>query len=127
MWDVAQYVVGWHMDSSLPGAGGNVVLAGHNNIFGEVFRYLENLKPGDRITVYADGHPYIYDVTDRLTMLEQGVSEQQQRENARWIGPFPDERQTLLACWPYTSSSHRLIIVAKPERQSSTKLSSHPH
>ena len=126
VWDVAQSAVGRHMNSSLPGAGGNIVLAGHNSIFGEVFRYLENLKPGDRITVYADGRPYIYDVTEKLTVLEQGVSEQQQRENARWIGPFPDERLTLVACWPYTSSSHRLIIVAKPESQSLSTLASRP-
>ena len=28
--------------------------------------------------------------------------------------PTTDERITLITCWPYTSNTHRLIIVAKP-------------
>jgi LPXTG-site transpeptidase (sortase) family protein len=34
--------------------------------------------------------------------------------NARWIGPFNDERLTLVTCWPYTNNTHRVIVVAKP-------------
>src|SRR5690554_4289302 len=30
-WDVAAYAAGWHKNSALPGAGGNVVMSGHNN------------------------------------------------------------------------------------------------
>ena len=35
-------------------------------------------------------------------------------ENAAWIMPSEDERLTLVTCWPYTSNTHRLIIVARP-------------
>jgi len=35
-------------------------------------------------------------------------------QNARWILPSADERLTLLTCWPYTTNTHRLIIVAIP-------------
>ncbi|MFN3334604.1 MAG: sortase, partial [Caldilinea sp.] len=37
-WDVAEFAAGWHKNSSLPGESGNVVLSGHNNIKGAVFR-----------------------------------------------------------------------------------------
>ena len=45
-WDVAAYAAGWHKNSSLPGTGGNVVMSGHNNILGAVFREFDQLKKG---------------------------------------------------------------------------------
>jgi sortase A len=35
-------------------------------------------------------------------------------ENAKWIGPFNEERLTLITCWPFNSNTHRLIVIAKP-------------
>src|SRR5215204_7495894 len=37
-WDDAAYAAGWHKNSALPGQGGNIVMSGHNNILGAVFR-----------------------------------------------------------------------------------------
>jgi sortase A len=110
VWEVAEYAAGWHKGSALPGMGGNVVLSGHHNIKGEIV----DLNPGDAITLYADDHPYTYTVESRFVLRDKGVSEQQRRENARWIGAFPDERLTLVTCWPYTNNTHRVIVIAKP-------------
>jgi sortase A len=114
VWEVAEYAAGWHKNSSLPGGGGNIVLSGHHNIKGEVFRYLVDLNPGDTVTLYADNRPYTYTVEARFVVLDKGVSEEQRQENARWIGPFPDQRLTLVTCWPYTNNTHRVIVIAKP-------------
>jgi sortase A len=114
VWEVAEYAAGWHENSSLPGGGGNIVLSGHHNIKGEVFRYLVDLNPGDTLTLYADNRPYTYTVEARFVVLDKGVSEEKRLENARWIGPFPDERLTLVTCWPYTNNTHRVIVIAKP-------------
>jgi sortase A len=114
VWEVAEYAAGWHKNSSLPGGGENIVISGHHNIKGEVFRYLVDLNPGDTITLYADNRPYTYTVEARFVVLDKGVSEEKRLENARWIGPFPDERLTLVTCWPYTNNTHRVIVVAKP-------------
>lgn len=114
VWEVAEYAAGWHKNSSLPGGGGNIVLSGHHNIKGEVFRYLVDLNPGDTITLYADDRPYTYTVEARFVVRDKGEPEEKRRENARWIGPFPDERVTLVTCWPYTNNTHRVIVVAKP-------------
>ncbi len=40
-WEVADYAVGHHEGSGVPGGGTNIVLSGHNNINGEVFRRLD--------------------------------------------------------------------------------------
>ena len=47
-WDVAEYAAGWHKNSAVPGEQGNVVMSGHNNILGSIFRELDQLKRGER-------------------------------------------------------------------------------
>jgi sortase A len=114
VWEVADFAAGWHQNSATPGDGGNVVISGHHNIKGEVFRYIVDLNPGDVITLYADGQPLDYSVESRLLVEDKGVSGEQRRENARWIGSFPGERLTLITCWPYSNNTHRVIVVARP-------------
>ncbi len=114
-WDVPDhFAAGWLMTSATLGQPGNTALTGHHNIDGEVFRYLVNLKPGDRITIYSGDTPFYYEVTMRKILPERGQPDAVRRENARWIQPTEDERITLTTCWPYTSNTHRLIIVAMP-------------
>jgi sortase A len=81
---------------------------------GEVFRNLVKLQRGDLITIYSGDTPYYYEITARKILPERGQPDAVRRENARWIMPTTDERITLITCWPYTSNTHRLIIVAKP-------------
>jgi sortase A len=114
VWEVAEYAAGWHKNSALPGAGGNIVLSGHHNTKGEVFRYIADLDPDDTITLYVDDQPYTYTVESRFVVRDKGVSEEKRNENGRWIAAFPDERLTLVTCWPYTNNTHRVIVVAKP-------------
>jgi sortase A len=45
---------------------------------------------------------------------ERGEPVEARRQNARWMNPTEDERLTMITCWPYTSNTHRLIVVAKP-------------
>ncbi len=113
-WDVPNYPAGWLINSALPGATGNVVLAGHHNIYGQVFRYVVNLNVGDPITLYAGSQVYRYQVTDKFILPDKYVSAEQRAKNAQWIGEFPDSRLTLVTCWPYTNNTHRVIVVAKP-------------
>jgi sortase A len=114
VWTVADYAAGWHKNSMLPGRGGNIVLSGHHNIKGEVFRYVVDLEPGDIITVYMDNQPYQYAVHDKFIVKDKGEPDEVRLANARWIGPFNDERLTLVTCWPYNNNTHRVIVIAKP-------------
>jgi sortase A len=121
VWAVADDVVGWHKTSAYPGGNGNIVLNGHHNIKGEVFRYLVDVKVGDRVLVYAKDQIHYYAVTEKHILKEKGEPVEIRRQNARWIGPAPEERVTMITCWPYTNNTHRLIAVAHPIETSPPK------
>jgi sortase A len=114
VWQVADYAVSWHKTSAYPGHGGNVVLNGHHNIKGEVFRYLVDLEVGDRILLYTGDLVYYYAVEQRLILKEKGEPAEVRRENAKWIAPTESEQLTMVTCWPYTNNTHRLVIIARP-------------
>lgn len=114
VWHVADYAVGWHKTTALPGQPGNTVMAGHHNVNGEVFKELVNVEVGDEVTVYVGDTAYQYRVELKTIVKEKGESLEVRRANADWIAPTTDERLTLVTCWPYTNNTHRVIVVAKP-------------
>ncbi len=114
-WQVpSDYAVGWHRSSAALGSPGNTVLNGHNNVHGAVFRDLVELDMGDEITVYEDGEAHRYQVAHREVLEEKGQPLDVRLSNAKWMLPTSDERLTLITCWPYTSATHRVIVVATP-------------
>jgi sortase A len=115
-WDVAAYAAGWHKNSALPGQGGNVVMSGHNNIMGAVFRELDQLKKGDPMTVWMGNHLYSYAVDQVVVIPDIHITDEQRIRNARWIGDFDTERLTLVSCWPRNNNTHRIVVVAFPQQ-----------
>lgn len=113
-WDVAEYAAGWHKNSAVPGEMGNVVMSGHNNILGSVFRELDQLKRGDQMIVYAGGEEYTYAVEEVLILPEKYASAQQRKTNVKYIQATPDDRLTLVSCWPRDDNTHRIVVIAKP-------------
>lgn len=115
-WIVPEDAAGWHMNSALPGHNENVVLSGHHNIKGKVFRYVVDLQLGDEVTLYVGDTPYTYTVTDKYILQEHRMPTYIRRQNAQWIMPTGDERLTLVTCWPYEwpGNSHRVIVVTRP-------------
>lgn len=114
-WQTADNAAGRHLNSARPGEPGNVVLSGHHNTKGEVFRRIseQELAVGDAIYLYdAQGQRHTYlvsEVTEPL--LEVGASEAQRLANARYIQPTSDARVTLVTCWPYWTNTHRIVVV----------------
>lgn len=114
-WEVADYAAGHQYTSKNPGEGGNIVLSGHNNWHGEVFRYLEFLKPGDTINLWTlEGKEYTYKVQTIEKLKEAGVSRAQRLEHGKVMDDAPTEQLTLITCWPYATYTHRLIVIAEP-------------
>ncbi len=114
-WDVPDtYAAGWHQSSAPLGQPGNTVINGHHNTSGEVFRYLITLKPGNIITIDSHGRHFYYVVAQTMTLPEQDQTIDIRQANARWILPTHDERVTLITCWPYSASTHRLVVIALP-------------
>jgi sortase A len=114
-WDVPPTrAAGWHQTSAPLGAPGNTVLNGHHNIYGQVFRSLSALKPGDWIALDSADRRYHYIVAQTMTLAEEGQPLAVRAENARWILPTTDERVTLVTCWPAHANTHRLVVIALP-------------
>jgi LPXTG-site transpeptidase (sortase) family protein len=105
---------GWHADSALLGIGGNTVINGHHNAYGEVFQNLIDVQENDVIILSSGDDLFFYTVAVIAILEERFASIEQRLANASWIGPTDDERLTLITCWPETSNTHRLIIVADP-------------
>lgn len=110
-WDVAAYAAGWHKNSAQLGEGGNVVMSGHNNIFGAVFRELDQLKQGNEIEIISGDVRYIYEIDKVMIVPEARATDEQRKDNAHWIAPFDDDRLTLVSCWPRDDNTHRIIVV----------------
>jgi sortase A len=113
-WQVADYAVGHHAGSVNPGQIGNVVLSGHVDYKGQVFKELHNVKRGDEVIMHTEKGQYLYVVSDIVLVLEEGASEEQKRRNAAYMNQTPDPILTMITCWPYGIDTHRLIVIARP-------------
>lgn len=109
-----KYAVGWHTTSARLAEVGNTVLNGHHNVYGKVFENLHKVQSGDKIRVYAEGYYIEYVVSNVMILPERDVDLETRIENSRWIQRSRDERLTLVTCWPESSNTHRLIVVAQP-------------
>lgn len=110
-WDEAEYAAGWHMNSALPGDGGNVVLSGHNNIAGAVFRELDQLEENDVMTLWTGDERVEYAVDQVLIVPDKFTSQEQRLKNGQYIQQFTDDRLTLVSCWPRNNNTHRIIVI----------------
>ncbi len=117
-WQVADYAVGHHAGTANPGEVGNVVLSGHVDYRGEVFKNLHLVNKGDTVIVDTEKGQYVYVVTQLVIVQEEGVSEAQQRANASYMNPTVDQTLTMITCYPYGIDDKRLIVIAKPYQSS---------
>lgn len=117
-WDLVDDAAGHHLDSVYPGEAGNVVLSGHNNIGGAVFRSVGVIgEPGvafglgdAMILVDEAGREFTYRVNGWHRFPEANMSLARRQENARYMAPTEDARLTLITCWPPTSNTHRVVV-----------------
>jgi len=103
-WDQLKKGVGQHIGSANPGQAGNVVLSGHDDVFGEIFRDLINLQPGDQVILYTAQHQYIYIV------IGSQIVEPTQVEV---MAATSDATVTLISCYPYLIDNKRIVVSAK--------------
>ena len=102
-WEQLKKGVAQHIGTPNPGESGNIVLSGHNDVYGEVFRDLDRLNPGDKIILFTNQRQYTYVITD-TQMVEPTAVEV--------MAPTPDARVTLISCHPYLVDIHRIVVSA---------------
>ena len=111
--ETAAHAVGRLTFGADAGEVGNVVLAGHNDVLGEVFRRLPEVVVGDEVVLYRGEQVFRYRVEGKTIVREQGASEAQRRENARWMEQTEDAVVTMISCYPYRVDTHRYIVRAR--------------
>lgn len=100
-WQVADYAVGYHHGTALPGAAGNIVMAGHAGLRGGVFRNLGQLQEGDEVVVETGGWRYNYRVRNAISVWPTQVEV---------MAPTPEPILTLITCTAWDTK--RLVVVA---------------
>ncbi len=114
VWNPPARAVGHHDTSGNPGEGTNIVLVGHNNTQGEVFRRLPELRIDDEIILYTTNGAFHYRVQKRYKIPYLGAKAEGDATLQAYSAPTPDERVTLISCWPYATNAHRVVVIAVP-------------
>ncbi|MDT8304913.1 MAG: sortase [Anaerolineae bacterium] len=102
-WEVLKKGVAQHIGSPAPGQKGNMIFAGHNDVYGEVFRDLDQLTPGDEIVVSSQRQDYVYVVRETVIVDPAEV----------WVmAPTGFPSLTLISCYPYRVNTKRIVVFA---------------
>ncbi len=94
-WDSPGPAVGWVLSSALPDQAGNVILYGHNNMYGSVFRNLGKLNAGDKLTLETGQRNWQFEVDQVLflpilsTSAEQRLAYQSYLADTPLPAPYP--------------------------------------
>jgi sortase A len=103
-WEQLKKGVAQHVGTANPGEKGNLVLSAHNDIFGEIFRDLDLLKPGDLVIIHTTNQrTFTYLVTGTQIVEPTQVEV---------MAPTPDGVVTLISCYPYLVDNKRIVVRA---------------
>ncbi len=108
-WEQLMKGVAQHIGGPNPGEPGNLVLSAHNDIYGEIFRHLDQLKEGDQVLLSTSQHTYTYIV--RKTQIVQP-------NQVNVMDATVEPVVTLISCYPYMVDKQRIVITAYLEEQS---------
>jgi sortase A len=103
-WEQLKKGVGQHVGSADPGQAGNVVLSAHDDVFGEIFRNLDHLQPGDKVVLFTAQQQYVYIVTGSQIVAPTQVEV---------MDPTGEPTVTLISCYPYMIDKKRIVVFAK--------------
>lgn len=103
-WEALKQGIGQLQNGIKPGDRiGNLVLNAHNDIYGELFRHLDQLEPGDRFQVQTMTQTFTYEITEWTVVGPNDVYvlQNQGRPTA-----------TLISCYPYQVNDKRIVVFA---------------
>ena len=103
-WEQLKKGVGQYVGSPDPGQDGNVVLSAHNDVYGELFRYLDRLTPGDQVIISTQQRQYTY-IVDRTVLVEPTAVEVMASSGSPTV--------TLISCYPYLVDKQRIVVFAR--------------
>jgi sortase A len=95
---------GHYPDSPLPGQEGNAAIAGHRTTYGAPFYRINELEPGDEITVTTVQGEFTYIVKEQHIVSPSDVSVLEDKG---------DDRLTMTSCNPRYSARQRIVVVSE--------------
>ncbi len=103
-WEQLKQGIGQHVGTANPGQSGNAVFSAHNDVFGEIFRYLDQLQPGDEIIIHTNVRTYTYVIDKETQIVEPTFVQVMDASSSPTI--------TLISCYPYLVNNKRIIVKA---------------
>lgn len=103
-WEQLKKGIAQHIGTGDPGQPGNMVVSAHNDIFGEIFRDLDQLQPGDEVVVYTQVEKFTYVITGTRIVEPTEVSV---------MNPTVGPTLTLISCYPYLVDTQRIVVFAE--------------
>lgn len=102
-WEQLKKGAGHQPGTANPGERGNLVLAAHNDVFGEIFRDLDQLQPGDEVIVYSVEQQFRYVVSETRIVAPTAVEV---------MNSTSEPTATLISCYPYLIDTERIVVIA---------------
>ena len=103
-WEELKQGIGHRIGSANPGERGNLVLSGHDDVYGEPFRDLEKLDAGKEVLAYAGANVYRYVIKAKRVVAPNDLSV---------LEPSRNPIITLITCTPYRVDTMRLILIGE--------------
>ena len=103
VWPVPDWVVGHLTTTPNPGGVGNLALSAHDDIKGEIFKRLGEVKPGTPIYLRTRHVLYTYVVIGQRTVDPTDITV---------LEPTTSPTVTLVSCTPYWVDTQRLAVQA---------------
>jgi sortase A len=103
VWPVPDWAVGHLTTTPNPGAAGNDALSAHDDIKGELFKRIGELRPGDVVRLFTQHAVYTYIVTSQQTVDPYDTSVLDSTQQAT---------VTLISCTPYWVDTQRIVVQA---------------
>ncbi|MEZ4668644.1 MAG: sortase [Anaerolineae bacterium] len=104
-WEALKLGVGQLLNGVNPGDdAGNLVLSGHNDVYGEIFRHIDELKPGDEFNIRTRTQLFTYRISGSQIVNPTDVDV---------LGPRGGATATLISCYPYKVNDKRYIVFAE--------------
>jgi LPXTG-site transpeptidase (sortase) family protein len=89
------------------GENGLTFTYGHDDLAGNIFRYLDTMRTGDIVSVYQGRHVYRYVVRLVRIVAPNDVT----LLNATWTKPT----LAMVSCWPFMVDTNRVVVIAQME------------
>jgi sortase A len=103
-WEQLKKGVAQHPGSPNPGSNGNVVLSAHNDVYGELFRHLDRLEPGDVVRLHTGQQEFQY-MVEHTQIVEPTAVDVMASTSTPTL--------TLISCYPYLVDSQRIVVFAR--------------